>query len=61
MDLHKAWVVHRDISLRNLILVGNMGGALRKGYIIDLDYAIFAERLVEAYAKAERTVSGKWE
>lgn len=61
IDLHKAGVVHRDISLSNLIIVGDKGVAPRKGYIIDFDYAIFTERLAETYAKAERTVSGKWQ
>ena len=51
-------VLHRDISLYNIILVADGTSGVRRGYIIDFDYAIRTDlpeqRIV---AKGKRTVS----
>ena len=49
-------IVHRDISLDNIILVHNPSKDWRTGYIIDFDYAI---KDIEGreIASGKRTVS----
>ena len=49
-------IVHRDISLDNIILVPETPKRWRTGYIIDFDYAIKDEQGREI-ASGERTVS----
>ncbi|KAH8102336.1 hypothetical protein DFH11DRAFT_1735668 [Phellopilus nigrolimitatus] len=51
--LHEKKIVHRDISPRNLILVKIKELLLRKGVVIDFDYAIKQPRT--GCAKGERT------
>ena len=49
-------IVHRDISLDNIILVSEPAKRWRTGYIIDFDYAIKDEPGREL-ASGKRTVS----
>ena len=56
--LDKIGVLHRDISLYNIVLAAAGPSGIRKGYIIDFDYAIRTDlpeqRIV---ARGKRTVS----
>ena len=56
--LDKIGVLHRDISIYNIVLAAAGPSGIRKGYIIDFDYAIRTDlpeqRIV---AKGKRTVS----
>ena len=56
-EIHKAGYLHRDISLRNIILVEEDGsGPERRGFLIDYDYCINFLQDREA-AMGSRTVS----
>lgn len=55
--MDKVGVIHRDISLGNLVLAAVVGSELRKGFLIDFDYAIKKDRNEEDVAKGDRTVS----
>ncbi|KAH8109272.1 hypothetical protein DFH11DRAFT_1881375 [Phellopilus nigrolimitatus] len=49
-------VLHRDISLRNIILAkNNSGGPFRKAFLIDFDYAIDLLEQMLDHAKGNRT------
>ncbi|KAF6760758.1 hypothetical protein DFP72DRAFT_804790, partial [Ephemerocybe angulata] len=47
-DLLKRQVLHRDISVNNILLRGNSGTHSRSSVLIDLDLAVWAERGVSA-------------
>lgn len=55
-ELDRIGIIHRDISLNNIILVDNHPSPYRKGYLIDYDYATRKDGTGEA-AKGKRTVS----
>ena len=54
--LDKQDILHRDISMANLVLVPIKGSRVRKGFLIDFDYAI-KNKADREISKGKRTVS----
>lgn len=55
--LRKAGMIHRDISVGNILLVRESEEGPRKGYLIDWELSCQAERSGQSRRKHERTVS----
>ncbi|KAH8113924.1 hypothetical protein DFH11DRAFT_1598227 [Phellopilus nigrolimitatus] len=54
--LYKQKILHRDISMKNIILVKDReGGTLRRGVLIDLDYALDLSMPRTSTSKGDRT------
>ena len=57
VDANEHQILHRDISLGNIILVRDKAGEMRRGCLIDWEFSYEGKGDQEAPRQYERTVS----